>query len=127
MSSLGNTTASFNGGTAVNPTCAIDRYVNEPNRLYGVSIAGLPAEISPPATRTRSPTWRPTRGLCRGGASNRTLRDFQTLSAGSFRSPRGPTTERAYSRERPDPNRATVTEENRKVLFGQTVAGPKEA
>jgi GST-like protein len=127
MSPLGNKTASINGETAVNPTCASDRYVKEPNRLYGVLdrslagrdfIAGDPYPIAGMASYPWVVPWR---------RQQQDLKGFPNLERWLLSVDARPATERACSREGPDSNRPTVTEENRKVLFGETAARPKEA
>ena len=127
MSSLGNTTASINGGTAVNPTCAIDRYVKEPNRLYGVLdrspagcdfIAGDAYPIGDMASYPWVVPWR---------RQQQDLEGFPNLKRWFLSVAARPATERAYSRGGPCSNRPTVTEESKKVLFGRTGAGSKEA
>jgi Glutathione S-transferase, N-terminal domain len=60
---------------------AIDRYVKETNRLYGVG--DLPAAHSWQAMNTASLIWRPIRGSCRGSGSSRTSTTSSICAAGS--------------------------------------------
>ena len=61
---------------------AIERYVKETNRLYGVLNSGLPTGSSW-RDATRSPTWRSIPGSFPRNGRARTWRSFPTSSAGS--------------------------------------------
>ena len=102
---------------------AIDRYVKETNRLYGVlDRRSRRPRRSSPATITRSPTWLPIRGSFPGSASSRIWTTSRTCGAGSTRCAQRPGTQRAYARGEPYSSRPTVTEEGKKILFGQTAS-----
>ncbi len=68
---------------------AIDRYVKETNRLYGVLDRQLAGRRSSPAS-IRSPTWHPTPGSCPTSARDRTSTTSPTSRAGSSGSRREP-------------------------------------
>ena len=102
---------------------AVDRYVNETNRLYGVLnkrladrefIAG-PYSIADMAAYP----W-----IVPHEAQGQNLDDFPNLMRW-FESIQGrPATQRAYERGAAISSSATVTEESRKILFGQTARNP---
>lgn len=104
---------------------AIARYVNETNRLYGVLdhrldgrafIAGDDYSIADMAAYPWIVPWqRQQQDL---DAFPNLKRWFQAIQA-------RPATTRAYAKgERVSQNRATVTDEGKKILFGQTARNP---
>ena len=101
---------------------AIERYVKETNRLYGVLdktlrgrifIAGDDYTIADMAVYPWIVPWQ---------RQQQKLDDFPDLK-GWFEAVRArPATIRAYARGEPYRSRPTVTEEGKKILFGQTAA-----
>jgi GST-like protein len=101
---------------------AIERYVKETNRLYGVLdktlrgrifIAGDDYTIADMAAYPWIVPWQ---------RQQQKLDDFPDLK-GWFEAVRArPATIRAYARGEPYRSRPTVTEEGKKILFGQTAA-----
>jgi GSH-dependent disulfide-bond oxidoreductase len=101
---------------------AITRYVNETNRLYGVLngrlahnafLAGEDYTIADMASYPWIVQWK------RHGQN---LDDFPNLRRWFDAIGARPATTRAYAKGEPYANRPTVTEESRKILFGQTAA-----
>jgi GST-like protein len=101
---------------------AIDRYVKETNRLYGVLdrrlagrlfIAGDDYSIADMASYPWIVPWQ---------RQQQTLDDFPNLHRWFEAVRARPATVRAYAKGEPFSNRPTVTEEGRKILFGQTAA-----
>lgn len=106
---------------------AINRYVNETNRLYGVLdrrlegrsfIAGENYSIADMACYPWIVPW--TR-------QGQNLDDFPNLRRWFDAIRARPGTERAYAKGEPYSNRPAVTEEGRKILFGQTAASVRKA
>lgn len=105
---------------------AIERYVKETNRLYGVLdrrlegrdfILGKDYSIADIASYPWIVSWK---------AQQQNLDDFPNLKRW-FESVAGrPSTVRAYAQAQPYSNRPAVTEESRKYLFGQTAASVRE-
>ena len=104
---------------------AIDRYVKETNRLYGVLdrrlkgrefIAGADYSIADMACYPWIVPYR------RQGQS---LDDFPDLKRWFEAVMARPATVRAYDAGKPWSDRQTVTEESKKILFGQTAASLK--
>ena len=98
---------------------AIDRYVNETNRLYGVLdrrlegrafIAGDDYTIADMASYPWIVPWK---------SSCRTSTTFPTYAAGSMRSANGRAPFRAYEKGEPWSDRPVVNDESREILFGQ--------
>jgi GSH-dependent disulfide-bond oxidoreductase len=99
---------------------AIDRYVNETNRLYGVLdrhlenrafIGGDSYSIADMASYPWVVPWK---------RQQQNLEDFPNLRRW-FDSVRSrPGTQRAYAKGEPYSSRPAVTEEGKKILFGQT-------
>lgn len=107
---------------------AINRYVNETNRLYGVLnrrlegrtfIAGDDYSIADMAAYPWIVPWQ---------RQQQNLDDFPNLKRWFLTIEARPATARAYAQgEALSQNRATVTEEGKKILFGQTSANlPKQ-
>jgi len=99
---------------------AIDRYINETNRLYGVLdrhlenrkfIAGDGYSIADMASYPWVVPWK---------RQQQNLDDFPNLRRWFDMARQRPGTQRAYARGEPYSNRPTVTEEGKKILFGQT-------
>jgi GST-like protein len=99
---------------------AIERYVNETNRLYGVLdrrlahhpyLAGEAYSIADVATYPWIVPWE---------LQQQTLADFPSLRRWFDAIATRPATARAYARGNEYKNTPVVTEESRKVLFGQT-------
>lgn len=106
---------------------AMDRYVNETNRLYGVLdrrldghsyIAGDQYSIADIACYTWIVPWK---------RQQQNLDDFPNLRRWFDTVSARPATVRAYAKGEPYSHRPAVTEEGKKILFGQTAAGPKAA
>lgn len=106
---------------------AMDRYVNETNRLYGVldrrldrhsHIAGDQYSIADIACYTWIVPWK---------RQQQNLDDFPNLRRWFDTVRARPATARAYAKGEPYSHRPAVTEEGKKILFGQTAAGPKAA
>lgn len=104
---------------------AIARYVNETNRLYGVLdrrlaereyLAGDAYSIADMATYPWVVPWKRQQQQLDDFPNLR--RWFDTIGARSA-------TISAYARGEPFAARPTVTEEGKKLLFGQTAAGPR--
>ncbi|MBV6750630.1 glutathione S-transferase N-terminal domain-containing protein [Pseudomonas chlororaphis] len=103
---------------------AINRYVNETNRLYGVLdrrlqgrefIAGQHYSIADIACYPWVVPWQ---------RQQQNIEDFPDLSRWLQAIEQRPATLRAYARGEPYSRRATATEEGKKILFGQTAKGP---
>ncbi|WP_372070861.1 glutathione S-transferase N-terminal domain-containing protein [Tistrella mobilis] len=101
---------------------AITRYVNETNRLYGVLdrrlkgrryIAGDDYSIADLASYPWVVPWK---------RQQQTLDDFPDLRRWFDDIRARPATVRAYEKGEPYMSRPTVTEEGKKLLFGQTAA-----
>jgi GST-like protein len=99
---------------------AIDRYVKETNRLYGVLdrhlhgrtfIAGDGYSIADMASYPCIVPWK---------RQQQNLDDFTNLRRWFEMVRQRPGTQLAYARGEPYSNRPTVTEEGKKILFGQT-------
>ncbi len=106
---------------------AIDRYVKETNRLYGVldqpSVSGSPGAVIDLLQATiRSPTWRSIHGSCPFERQGQKLDDFPHLKRWFETMRERPAVQRAYARAREINTTPTVSEESKKVLFGQTSA-----
>lgn len=104
---------------------AITRYVNETNRLYGVLdrrlatheyLAGESYSIADMATYPWVVPWK---------RQQQELDDFPHLRRWFNAIRNRPATISAYARGEPFASRPAVTEEGKKLLFGQTAAGPK--
>jgi GSH-dependent disulfide-bond oxidoreductase len=101
---------------------AIDRYVKETNRLYGVldrrlaeraCIAGDDYTIADMASYPWIVPWQRQR---------QNIQEFPNLRRWFQSVATRPATIRAYVKGEPYSNRPTVTEEGKKILFGQTAA-----
>jgi GST-like protein len=101
---------------------AIDRYVNETNRLYGVLdrhlenrtfIADDGYSIADMASYPWIVPWK---------RQQQNLDDFPNLRRWFDMVRKRPGTQRAYARGEPYSSRPAVTEEGKKILFGQTAA-----
>jgi GST-like protein len=101
---------------------AIDRYVNETNRLYGVLdrrlegrayIAGDDYSIADMASYPWIVPWK---------RQQQNLDDFPNLRRWFDAIRARPDSQRAYARGEPYANRPAVTEAGEKILFGQTAA-----
>jgi GST-like protein len=101
---------------------AITRYVNETNRLYGVLdkrlrgrayVAGDDYTIADMAAYPWVVPWK---------RQQQNLDDFPDLKRWFDAIRERPATLRAYAKGEPYGNRPTVTEEGKKLLFGQTAA-----
>ena len=99
---------------------AIDRYVKETNRLYGVLdrhlesrtfIAGDGYSIADMASYPWIVPWK---------RQQQNLDDFPNLRRWFDMVRQRPGTQRAYARGEPYSSRPAVTEEGKKILFGQT-------
>jgi GST-like protein len=99
---------------------AVERYVNETNRLYGVLdrrlahdpyLAGEAYSIADVATYPWIVPWE---------LQQQTLADFPSLRRWFDAIAARPATARAYARGNDYRNTSVVTDESRKVLFGQT-------
>ena len=77
---------------------------------------------SSPATTTASPTWPPIPGSFRGSASSRIWTTSRTCERWFVTVRARPGTQRAYARGERYSSRPTVTEEGKKILFGQTAS-----
>lgn len=106
---------------------AIARYVNETNRLYGVLdrrlaerayLAGDAYSIADMASYPWVVPWK---------RQQQQLADFPHLQRWFDAIGSRAATVRAYARGEPFAARPTVTEEGKKLLFGQTAAGPAKA
>ncbi|SSW67492.1 glutathione binding-like protein [Achromobacter agilis] len=104
---------------------AITRYVNETNRLYGVLdrrlatheyLAGEAYSIADMATYPWVVPWK---------RQQQELDDFPHLRRWFDAIRNRPATIGAYARGEPFASRPAVTEEGKKLLFGQTAAGPR--
>ena len=99
---------------------AIDRYVNETNRLYGVldrRLAGRPflaGEFYTIADMAAYPWIVPWK------RQQQNLDDFPSLRRWFNAIRERPGTARAYAKGEPYASRPAVTEEGKKILFGQT-------
>jgi GST-like protein len=102
---------------------AMDRYVKETNRLYGVLdrrlqgrpfLAGDDYTIADMASYPWIVPWK---------RQEQNLDDFPNLRRWFDAIRARPATVRAFAQGEPYTNRPTVTEEGKKVLFGQTAAG----
>ncbi len=103
---------------------AITRYVNETNRLYGVLdrrlaahpfLGGEAYSIADMAAYPWVVPWQ---------RQQQRLSDFPHLARWFEAIRQRPATVRAYAQAEPFAQRPTVTEEGKKLLFGQTAAGP---
>lgn len=101
---------------------AIDRYVKETNRLYGVMdrrlagcsfLAGEEYTIADMASYPWIVPWK---------QQQQVLDDFQNLRRWFDAVRSRPDTIRAYEKGQPFSTRPTVTEEGKKILFGQTAS-----
>jgi GST-like protein len=101
---------------------AIARYVNETNRLYGVLdrrlagrsfVAGDDYTIADMASYPWIVPWK---------RQQQNLDDFPNLRRWFDAIRARPATVRAYAKSEPYASRPAVTEEGRKILFGQTAA-----
>jgi GST-like protein len=101
---------------------AVDRYVKETNRLYGVLdrhlesrtfIVGDGYTIADMASYPWIVPWK---------RQQQNLDDFPNLRRWFEMVRQRPGTQRAYARGEPYSNRPTVTEEGKKILFGQSAA-----
>jgi GST-like protein len=99
---------------------AIERYVNETNRLYGVLdrrlegrpfVAGDDYTIADMACHPWIVRWK---------GQQQDLENFANLRRGFTDVRARPATQRAYAKGEPYSHRSTVTEEGKKILFGQT-------
>jgi GSH-dependent disulfide-bond oxidoreductase len=99
---------------------AIDRYVNETNRLYGVLdrrlagrsfLAGEEYSIADMATYPWVVPWK---------LQQQQIDDFPNLRRWFDAVRMRPATVRAYAKGEPYSSRPAVTEEGKKILFGQT-------
>jgi GSH-dependent disulfide-bond oxidoreductase len=106
---------------------ASDRYVKETNRLYGVLdrrlagrsfIAGEDYTIADVASYPWIVPWQ---------RQQQNLDDFPNLRRWFEGVRARPATIRAYAKGEPYSNRPAVTEEGKKILFGQTAAGTRAA
>lgn len=100
---------------------AIDRYVKETNRLYGVldrQLAGKDyiAGVYSIADMAAYPWIVPYQ------IQQQTIEDFPHLHAWFQRMGDRPAVVRAYEQAKAFNNQPTMTEESRKILFGQTAA-----
>lgn len=102
---------------------AIERYVKETNRLYGVLdrhlenrtfVAGGDYSIADMACYPWIVPWQ---------RQQQNLDDFRNLRRWFDSVRQRPATQRAYAKGEPYSNRPTVTEAGKKILFGQTAAG----
>jgi GST-like protein len=101
---------------------AINRYVNETNRLYGVLdrrlahhrfLAGEAYSIADMAAYPWVVPWK---------RQQQNLDDFSHVRRWFDEIRARPATERAYAKAEPYSNQPAVTEEGKKLLFGQTAA-----
>lgn len=101
---------------------AIQRYVNETNRLYGVLnrrldgrsfLAGEEYSIADMAAYPWVVPWQ---------RQQQNLNDFPNLQRWFEVIRQRPATQSAYSKVEPFATQPTVTEEGKKLLFGQTAA-----
>ncbi len=101
---------------------AIERYVKETNRLYGVLdrrlagrvyLAGDDYTIADVASYPWIVPWQ---------RQQKNLDDFPEPAALVRDGARSPATMRAYEKGEPYSSRPAVTEEGKKILFGQTAA-----
>src|SRR6267378_6481255 len=101
---------------------AIERYVKETNRLYGVIdrhlenrtfIAGDDYSIADMASYPWVVPWK---------RQQQNLEDFPNLQRWFDMVRQRPGTQRAYARGEPYSSRPAVTEEGKKILFGQTAS-----
>jgi GST-like protein len=101
---------------------AIDRYVKETNRLYGVLdrhlesrtfMAGDDYSIADMASYPWVVPWK---------RQQQNLDDFPNLRRWFDTVRQRPGTQRAYARGEPYSSRPAVTQEGKKILFGQTAA-----
>ena len=104
---------------------AIDRYVKETNRLYGVLdrrlanhefLAGANYTIADMAAYPWIVPWK---------RQQQNLDDFPNLRRWFELVRIRPATVRAYAKAEPYSSRPAVTEDGKKILFGQTAAGAK--
>jgi GST-like protein len=101
---------------------AVDRYVKETNRLYGVLdrrlegrdfIAGDNYTIADIASYPWIVSWK---------VQQQNLDDFPNVKRWFDAIAKRPATVKAYAKAESDTNRAAMTEESKKILFGQTAA-----
>jgi GSH-dependent disulfide-bond oxidoreductase len=101
---------------------AIDRYVKETNRLYGVldrhleNRAFIVGDSYSIADMASYPWVVPSK------RQQQNLDDFPNLQRWFNSVRQRPGTERAYAKGEPYSNRPAVTEEGKKILFGQTAS-----
>jgi GST-like protein len=100
---------------------AIDRYVKETNRLYGVMDRRLAGRRFLAAMNTASLIRRPIQGVVPWKRQQRNLDDFVNLRRWFDCIHDRPGTRRAYAKGEPFSAQPAVTEEGKKLLFGQTV------
>ncbi len=105
---------------------AIERYVKETNRLYGVLdrrlegrefILGKDYSIADIASYPWIVSWK---------AQQQNLDDFPNVKRWFEAIASRPATVRAYAQAQPYSSRPAMTEESRKYLFGQTAASVRE-
>jgi GST-like protein len=105
---------------------AVDRYVKETNRLYGVLdrrlagrdfILGTDYTVADMAAYPWIVPWK---------RQQQYIEDFPNPHRWFDAVRARPATIRAYARGEPYSNRPTVTEEGKKILFGQTSASTKK-
>lgn len=105
---------------------AMNRYVNETNRLYGVldrQLAGrdyIAGEYS--LADMACYPW-----IVPHERQQQNLGEFPNLKGWFERVRERPATERAYQKGEPYMSRPAVTEEGKKILFGQTAANLKQS
>ena len=101
---------------------AIDRYVKETNRLYGVLdhrlagrefIAGDDYTIADIAAYPWIVSWK---------TQQQNLDDFPNIKRWLDKIGKRPSTVSAYAKAQPYSSRSAMSEESRKILFGQTAA-----
>ena len=100
---------------------AIERYVNETNRLFGVldkQIGRTGAFVAGPEYTIADMASYPWVALA--DRLQQKLDDFPNLEGWVETIRDRPGTQRAYAKAEPYANRPVITEESRKVLFGQT-------
>ncbi|MEJ2566939.1 MAG: glutathione binding-like protein [Gammaproteobacteria bacterium] len=112
----------FSSYAAENIPYAVDRYVNETNRLYGVLdtrledrqyLVGENYTIADIAVYPWIVPWK---------SQHLELNDFPNVKRWFERIRKRPATVRAYRQARPYANRSVLTAESRRILFGQSAA-----
>ena len=101
-------------------TYAIDRYVNETNRLYGVLDKQLAATRLHAPAPIPSPTWPAYPWIVPYERQGQNLDDFPNLKRWFAAIKAMPSTVRAYEQADALNKSPTVDEDAHKVLFGQT-------